>query len=96
MIEPTTADQVFFEALIKRCNEFLFKFMYPDNQLLFGSPQHRDLVRTFFAGIAESFHEIGVLEVLLFINPELEKMCAVDWLPDERFRYMPESILVVP
>lgn len=74
-----------FPELIERCNRFLDCMYYP-GQLTHGSPQHRDLIKSFFAGAFESLTVGGPLERAWDIEPHYRELTAVDWYPDERFR----------
>ena len=73
-----------FGELIQRCNHFL-DCMYDAGVLRHGSPQHIDLVRTFFAGAIEALMLAGHDRLALPLGVELEHMTARDWRPDERF-----------
>ena len=74
-----------FAELVKRCNDFLYGHMYPDGQMEFCRSQHRDLVRTFFAGAFEGMMAIEDRESMEPLICEYEKMAAVNWWPDGRF-----------
>lgn len=87
-----------YDELITRCNEFLFKHMYPGSTLEFRSRQHVDLVRTFFAGVMEGLISVGeaghrpiVEPIVTQLLDEVGKMAATDWLPDERFWWKPNA-----
>jgi hypothetical protein len=71
---------VTYPDLVRQCNVFLHRFMYPDTAL--GRLQHRDLVRTFFAGAFEALMLAGDHESVRALAPQYKLMTAVDWFPD--------------
>lgn len=77
------------EKLTKACNQCLFVYLYPggDYQLTVGSLQHRDLVRTFFAGAMEGWtcKENSLPDDITGLMDFYEKMCAEDWRPGTEF-----------
>jgi hypothetical protein len=81
----------FFENLIKRCNNVLFRHMYSRGQLEFASDQHRDLVRSFFAGAFEMLIELENKYVAGCMIEEYRKMSDINWRPDRRFFWNPEQ-----
>jgi hypothetical protein len=77
-----------WEDLIERCNTFMWVFMYPHGTIFrpaCGSHQHRDIVRTFFAGVYEGYLAAGLHAQLERMLPEYQRMTGTGWLPDARF-----------
>lgn len=72
-------------AIIEKCREFLSGFMYAPGLLEFGSDQHRDLVRTFFAGALEALMLTGQKDAIQSLRQIYGEMVRETWLPDERF-----------
>ena len=74
-----------FKQLIRECNRFLYEHMYPGGRLEFASDQHRDLVRTFFAGAYEMLIALDEKETMKTVFDEYAKMTRENWRPDGRF-----------
>jgi hypothetical protein len=74
-----------FYTMIMLCNQYLWKYLYPSGQLVFRSLQHRDLVRTFFAGCFELAMVMDDKEMVEGWVAEYEVMSKPNWLPDQRF-----------
>jgi hypothetical protein len=74
------------QELIDRCNEFIWGHMFtPPYHLVDGSLQHRDLVRTFFAGALETLMcrlDAASIEVL---KPLYTEMTQESWRPGTAF-----------
>jgi hypothetical protein len=83
-------NMVTFEQLVKACNAFIWHFMYsPPYGLEFASHQHRDLVRTFFAGAMEAYIAQDNAKQVQALVDEYAKITGEHWMPDNRFK--PES-----
>jgi hypothetical protein len=74
-----------FDQLVAACNRFLWVHLYPTGNLVFRSQQHRDLVRTFFAGAFEMLIALNDKQTGISLIEEYAKMADPNWWPDERF-----------
>lgn len=83
---------VTYDDLIKRCNEFLYGYLYSGGTLFYGSAQHRDLVRTFFAGAMEPLVLSENKENVAALLKDYEAMTRLDWWPDRRFAPPPSYL----
>lgn len=70
--------------MVKRCNEFIYGFMYPTAMSL-ERGQLRDLVRTFYAGALEILIISGDVETSLKLLEIIKPMTPENWWPDSRF-----------
>lgn len=74
-----------FDKLIEECNEFICDVWKP-GVIKHGSHQHRDLIRTFFAGAVTSLKLRGVAMSTHLLLEDMAPMVDINWWPDERFR----------
>jgi hypothetical protein len=74
-----------YDELVKRCNEFVWGYC---GQVAFASPQHRNTVRTYFAGALEALKVCGAQcserDHDRVLN-EITKMAEEDWVPGPEF-----------
>ena len=74
------------QRMIERCNAFIWGFMFSGGfDLDHASLQHRDLVRTFFAGVLEMAMALKQPDTVRSLMPLYESMCAETWLPGPEF-----------
>ncbi len=78
-----------WERLVERCNSFVWGHMYPGE--LIHPYQHRDIVRTFFAGIFEALILLGNKELGLELEPYYQEIAQADWLPGPEFQVKPHQ-----
>jgi hypothetical protein len=77
---------VFFNVLITKLNTIL-RELY-GQKLIFGSPQHKDLIRVFMMGTVETCSILEQPTTGRWILESLEPMMLdPNWVPDERFKF---------
>ncbi len=75
-----------WRSLVEPCNCFLYKHMYGHGSLDFRSSQHRDLVRTFYAGVVEVLIATGQRDRVEEMVDDYRLMTEDTWLPGDEFK----------